>query len=165
MPMIDLTVPREVLTPERTDHLIKELSRIIIHWEGTEHIPLYRYATRMYIHEAAGVAVAGKLHDPTKRPYYRVVVSVPQGSLNEERKRGVIKDVTEVILRSEGEELDPRHLERVWCIINDVPDGDWGSGGQPRGVRELVELFELDPSSDRYRELPLDTKATPEAAS
>lgn len=160
MPMIDLTVPKGVLTPERTEHLIKELSRIVIKWEGAEYSPLYRYATRMYVPEADGVAVASKLHDPRKRPYYRVEVSVPQGTLNPERKRAVITEVTEAILGSEGELLDPRHLERVWIIINDVPSDHWGSGGEPRGVRELVELFELDPNSDRYRELALDSHPT-----
>ena len=159
MPMIDLTVPKGALTPERTEFLVNELSSIIIRWEGAEYSPLYRYATRMYIHEAAGVAVAMKLHDSRKRPY-RLIVSVPEGTLNQERKRGVIKDMTEAILRSEGEELDARHLERVWCIINDVPDGNWGTGGQPRGVRELVELFDLDPESERYSELPLDRETT-----
>jgi phenylpyruvate tautomerase PptA (4-oxalocrotonate tautomerase family) len=82
MPMIDLTVPKGALSPEHTDRLITELSQIIIKWEGAEHIPLYRYATRMYIHEVEGVAVASKLHDPSKRPYYRVIVTVPEGTLN-----------------------------------------------------------------------------------
>jgi len=156
MPMIDLTVPKGALTPEHTDRLIMELSEIIIRWEGAEHIPLYAYATRMYIHEVEGVAVAGRLHDPDKRPYYRVIISVPEGTLNQERKTGVIKEVTEAIVRSEGWEADPRYLERVWVIINDIPSGHWGSGGQPRGVNELVELFGLDPTSERYQELPLD---------
>jgi len=116
MPMIDLTVPKGSLTPERTQHLVEELSRIIIKWEGVEYSELYRYATRVYVHEAAGVAVAMRLHDPLKRPYYRVIVSIPEGTLNMQRKRGVIKEVTEAILRSEGEQdMDPRHLERVWC--------------------------------------------------
>lgn len=72
----------------------------------------------------------------------------------------MIKDMTEAILRSEGWEPDPRHLERVWVIINDIPSGHWGSGGQPRCVRELVALFGLDPNSDRYKELPLGDQAT-----
>lgn len=159
MPMIDLTIPKGALTPEHTDRLITELSQIIIRWEGAEHIDLYRYATRVYIHEVEGVAVASKLHDPDKRPYYRVIVTVPEGTLNQDRKTGVIKDMTEAILHAEGWEVDPRHLERVWIIINDMPSGHWGSGGQPRGVRELVELFGLDPNSDRYKELPLDNEA------
>ncbi|MGH2963766.1 MAG: tautomerase family protein [Solirubrobacterales bacterium] len=153
MPMIDLTVPKGALTPEHTDRLIRELSRIIIEWEGAEELPMYPYATRMYVHEVEGVAVASQLHDPEKRPYYRVIVSVPEGTLSQGRKTGVIKDMTAAILHAEGEELDPRHLERVWVIINDVPTGHWGSGGQPRGVRELIDLFGLDPQSDRYKEL------------
>ncbi len=114
----------------------------------------------MYIHEVEGVAVASRLHDPSKRPYYRVIVTVPEGTLNQRRKTGVIKDATEAILRAEGRDLDPRHLERVWVIINDIPTGHWGSGGQPRGVRELVDLFGLEPSTDRYKELPLDDETT-----
>lgn len=66
---------------------------------------------------------------------------MPNGSLNAERKPGLVADVTEAIMRIEPRERWRADPNCVWCIVNDVPDGDWGAGGRILTLRDLVAMF------------------------
>ena len=111
------------------------------------------------MHEAAGVAVAGQLRAAGKAPLYRVVVSVPKGSLNDARKEGLVADVTEAIMRLEPCEQWRADPNRVWCLVNDVPDGDWGAGGRIVRLRDLAEMFDVARRSpERYAEIEFDKR-------
>lgn len=48
------------------------------------------------------------------------------GYLSIEQKKEMIEKVTEAILSVEGEGL----RQVTWVIIEDVPEGQWGVGGQ-----------------------------------
>ena len=60
------------------------------------------------------------------------------GYLSAEQKRGLIEKVTDAILSVEGEGL----RQVTWVIIEDVPEGQWGVGGQfptAGGLRRMSE--------------------------
>jgi phenylpyruvate tautomerase PptA (4-oxalocrotonate tautomerase family) len=61
-----------------------------------------------------------------------VVVGVPQGSLGDEEKQGMVGEVTEQVLRAESPDTDPAPdaATRVWVIINEIVDGNWGGLGR-----------------------------------
>lgn len=72
------------------------------------------------------VFVAGA---PAETPRYRFVVTVPEGQYDDERRKGVVREVTEAVARAEGrrcEEVSPR----VWIFPVETPDGTWGSRGE-----------------------------------
>ena len=48
------------------------------------------------------------------------------GYLNDEQKTELIEKVTDAILSVEGEGLRPV----TWVLIEDVPEGQWGVGGE-----------------------------------
>ncbi|MEZ4364108.1 MAG: 4-oxalocrotonate tautomerase family protein [Kofleriaceae bacterium] len=48
------------------------------------------------------------------------------GYLSPEQKRTLIQRVTDAILSVEGEGLRPV----TWVLIEDVPEGQWGVGGE-----------------------------------
>ena len=158
MPMVDLTVPTGALSPDFQAQLAQELTDIVIKWEEGTDAPGYGYAAWTYIHEAAGVAIAGKLRPPAKPPLYRVIVSVPKGSLNAKRKAGLVADVTETIMRIEPRDLWGADPNRVWCIVNDVPDGDWGAGGRILTLRDLVAMFGENLPPARHSEFEFDKR-------
>ena len=58
------------------------------------------------------------------------------GYLSERQKTDLIQRVTDAVLSVEGEGLRPV----TWVLIEDVPEGQWGVGGQPATVRTLREL-------------------------
>lgn len=156
MPMIDLTIPADTLTDEHQARLVKELTRIFVKWEEGTEVPGYEYAAWAFVHEAKGTAVAGKLRGPGKAPLYRVICSMPKGSMNERRKAGMIAEVTETIMTLEPRDHWKPDVNRVWCIIVDVPDGDWGSGGQVTTLRDLVDRFGDTLPAERMAEFEFD---------
>jgi len=67
---------------------MQALTRTLLKWEGAK--PGTRRPSRSpgpLVHEADLVTVAG---GSAQRPRYRVVVPVPQGSLDDEAKQGVV---------------------------------------------------------------------------
>lgn len=54
-------------------------------------------------------------------------VTVPQGALSDRRKEGLVKELTEQILEATG--LDQAASMRVWVLVDEVPEGNWGAAG------------------------------------
>ncbi|GAA2077246.1 hypothetical protein [Actinomadura alba] len=130
MPMIDLTMPSGALADDSKAELMEALTRTLLKWEGAK--PGNKAAESIawtFLHESALVTVAGR---PTQQPRYRVVVGVPQGTLDSDAKAGLVAEVTERILRAEmnGRPPTPEDGFRVWVIINEITDGNWGGGGR-----------------------------------
>lgn len=152
MPMIDLTIPADTLSEEHRAELVGELTRIFIKWEGGSDASGYEYAAWAFIHEVEGTAIAGKLRASGAAPLYRVICSMPKGSMNDRRKTGMIAEITEAIMRIEPRDRWKEDPSRVWCIVNDVPDGDWGVAGKPMTLRDLVDLFGANLPAERHEE-------------
>lgn len=58
------------------------------------------------------------------------------GYLSKEQKKELIEKVTEAIVSVEGEGLRPV----TWVIIEDVPEGQWGVGGQLPTAEDLRKM-------------------------
>lgn len=130
MPMIDLTVPRGTLSDEAMTELMATLTRTLLKWEGAA--PGNKAAESIawtFLHEPTLVTVAGQ---PAQQPRYRVVVGVPQATLDDDAKQGLVAEVTEQVLRAEKEGRDPGPTDafRVWVIVNEIADGNWGGAGR-----------------------------------
>ena len=54
-----------------------------------------------------------------------VQISIPAGSLTQEKKATMVKLVTEAVVEAEGLPI----AANTWVHINEVPDGGWGQGG------------------------------------
>lgn len=158
MPMIDLTVPKGAFRPEELQALIGRLTDVVIEWEGGTTAPGYDKASWAFAHEADLVAVGGRPRRPGGRNVYRVVASVPKGSLDDRRREGLIRDVAAAVIEAEGAEPVEHELGRVWCIVDEVPDGNWGVGSRPMRLRDLAQMFEVLPGSARWNELRFDQR-------
>jgi phenylpyruvate tautomerase PptA (4-oxalocrotonate tautomerase family) len=119
------------LSPQRMSaELMEALTHTLLKWEGAR--PDNKRAQSIawtFLHEPELVTVAGR---PTDEPRYRVIVGVPQGSIGDEEKRGLVAEVTEQVLRAENPDRDPtpRSGRRVWVIINEITDGSWAAQGR-----------------------------------
>ncbi len=58
------------------------------------------------------------------------------GSMSKEQKSELIRRVTDAVLSVEGEGLRPV----TWVIVEDVPEGQWGVGGQIATARMLRDM-------------------------
>ena len=143
MPLIELFVPEGALEADTRDRLVEELTTTLLRWEGAPDTEFFQSIMWVHVHElpAQAVNAAGA---PVTEPHFRVDVTVPEGALSERRKEGAVKELTEAVMEAAG--LDESAGLRVWVIVREVPEGNWGAGGQ------VVRFSQLRETAQRERE-------------
>ncbi len=143
MPMMDLTYPAGALTPEAKTELVDELTTVLLRAERAPDAQFFRDITWVFVHELPDGAIhtAGA---PVREPIFRLQVTVPQGALSERRKEELVSEATGRILSAAG--LDVSDGLRVWVVIAEVPDGNWGAAGN------VVRFEQLRQAAARERE-------------
>ena len=149
MPMMDLTYPAGTLTPEARTELVDELTTVLLRAERAPDTETFRNITWVYVHElpAGTLFAAGR---PVEEPTFRLFVTVPQGALSDRRKGELVENATRTIREHAG--ISDSEALRVWVLINEVPEGNWGAAGS------IIHFEQLRRLAAREREQP------PEAA-
>jgi phenylpyruvate tautomerase PptA (4-oxalocrotonate tautomerase family) len=144
VPLIDLTMPAGALDAETRAGLVDRLGETLLRWEGAPLTEFFKSIMWVHVHElpADAVNAAGR---PVAEPHFRIDVTVPEGALSQRRKEGAVKELTEAVTEAAG--IDPGDaLRRVWILVREVPEGNWGAGG------EVVRFAQLRELADRERE-------------
>ena len=143
MPMIDLTYPEGALPDARREALVEELTTVLLRAERAPDTDFFRSVTWVYVHELPTemVLAAGR---PVAEPTFRVEVRVPEGALSQRRKGELVAEATRVVL--EAAELEEADAMRVWVLIAEVPEGNWGAAGN------VVAFEQLRAAAARQRE-------------
>jgi 4-oxalocrotonate tautomerase family enzyme len=141
MPLIDLTYPAGTFTPEARIALVDDLTTVRLRAERAPDTAFFRSIAWVHVHElpADCVLAAGR---PVDAPTFRVQVTIPEGALSERRKQELVAEATRVVL--EAARLAEADALRVWVLINEVPDGNWGAGGQVVRFADLVRYAEQE---------------------
>jgi len=132
MPMIELTVPAGVLTPEGRQDVQRDLADVILRWESAPDTAFFRAQAWSYLHELPEGAQTTAEDDA---PRCRVTVTVPHRALSDRRKAGLVEEATAVVLKAAN--LTQDDALRVWVLIHEQPEGTWGAGGQVIKFAEL----------------------------
>jgi phenylpyruvate tautomerase PptA (4-oxalocrotonate tautomerase family) len=140
MPRLDLTITADVLTEEQKPELLRELGSALLHWEGAPDTEFFRSITWAHLHELPADSI--QTPDGIAEPHAIVDITVPGGALSERRKEGVVEDATKLILDATG--WGPEAGVRIWVLIRDVPDGNWGAGGQIVRFEQLREAAKAE---------------------
>ena len=127
MPIIDFTYPQGALEPDAREALVGELTTALLRAERAPDTDFFRSITWVHVHALPDedVFAAGR---PVSEPHFRVEVTVPEGALSERRKQEFVSEATRVLLEASG--LGEADGLRVWVLIREVPDGNWGAAGQ-----------------------------------
>jgi phenylpyruvate tautomerase PptA (4-oxalocrotonate tautomerase family) len=136
MPMLELTYPKGAISSEAREELLEELATKMLEAEKAPDTEFFRSITWVYANEIdpEALAVGGR---PGGEPRFRVRVTVPDGALSDRRKGILVDSFNQAILRAAG--LDEGEGIRVWTVIDEVPDGNWGAAGQQVRYQQLVE--------------------------
>jgi 4-oxalocrotonate tautomerase len=65
-----------------------------------------------------------------------IQVKVIEGVFTAQQKREIIERLTDAMVEIEGENM----RWRIWCMVEDVPSGDWGVGGQSLTADDVKAL-------------------------
>lgn len=127
MPVINVTYPAGKLNAEAQAAVAEQLTDILMEIEGTKGIAAIAAGTWLILHEAAAntIAVGGKFA-PGR---YHVKIDMPVDRLKQSEKAELISRVTDALLKIDGVEPDAAQRARIYCLINEIPDGGWGFAG------------------------------------
>ncbi|MFL5908734.1 MAG: 4-oxalocrotonate tautomerase family protein [Solirubrobacterales bacterium] len=140
MPRLDLTITADVLQEDSKQQLMRDLGATLLHWEGAPDTDFFRSITWAHLHELPAEAI--QTPDGEAEPHAIVDVTVPEGALSERRKAGIVEDATKLVLEATG--WAPEVGVRVWVMIRDVPDGNWGAAGQVVQFAQLREAAKAE---------------------
>ncbi len=131
MPMIELAVPEGALAQGRED-LMQSLTASVPRWERAPESPRSLELSWGYVLELPAVALYHRGRPAVAGPPpYRLTVTVPEGMLDDAAKAGLVREATELVLAAEGSSIDDISAgTRVWVIIEEVADGNWGGAGR-----------------------------------
>lgn len=76
--------------------------------------------------------------EPAQDVRLRVVYTVPFGSLDEDAKASLVNETTRLVLSVQDRDWEEDGPYDIWCIINEVPDGNWGAAGRIFRWREIM---------------------------
>jgi phenylpyruvate tautomerase PptA (4-oxalocrotonate tautomerase family) len=146
MPMLDVYIPEGALPVEAERQLLRQLAEILIEHEGADPTdPVARSLAKVWLHRPAAMLHAGE--EPSA-PHYKVIASVPEGQLDDERAASAFAAITTAILTAEDGRYDQDPL-RIWVIGNEIPDGNWGAGGRIVRLADIAALILRDPQKGR----------------
>jgi phenylpyruvate tautomerase PptA (4-oxalocrotonate tautomerase family) len=135
LPKLDLTIPAESLTEDARQELARELGATLLRWEGAPDTEFFRSITWTHVHALPADEI--QTPDGVAEPHAVIDVTVPSGALSERRKAGLVEDATKLVLDATGWGSDAG--VRVWTLIHEVPDGNWGAAGQVVRFEQLRE--------------------------
>jgi phenylpyruvate tautomerase PptA (4-oxalocrotonate tautomerase family) len=140
MPKLDLTIPADALTDESRQELARELGATLLHWEGAPDTEFFRSITWAHVHPLPPEAM--QTPDGIAEPHAVLEITVPSGALSERRKAGLVEEATKLLLDATGWGADAG--VRVWTLIHEVPDGNWGAAGQVVRFEQLREAAKAE---------------------
>jgi phenylpyruvate tautomerase PptA (4-oxalocrotonate tautomerase family) len=126
MPLIDFTYPAGTFGSEERTQLADGLTTALLRAERAPDTDFFRSITWAYLHELpeGTIHAAGR---PVEAPTFRIEATVPQGALSDRRKQEFVAAATELVSEAAG--LTEADGLRVWVLVHDVPDGNWGAAG------------------------------------
>jgi phenylpyruvate tautomerase PptA (4-oxalocrotonate tautomerase family) len=140
MPKLELTISAESLSDEAQVELARDLGAALLRWEGAPDTEFFRSITWAHVH--ALPADSMQTPDGVADPHAVIEISVPDGALSEKRKAGLVEETTKLVLEATG--WDPEASWRIWTLIRDVPEGNWGAGGQVVRFQQLREAAKAE---------------------
>ncbi len=140
MPKLDLTISADALSDQAQQELAKELGATLLRWEGAPDTEFFRSITWAHVHPLPAESI--QTPDGTAEPHAVIDITVPSGALSERRKAGLVEDATKVVLEATG--WGPEAGVRVWTLIHEVPDGNWGAAGQIVRFDQLREAAKAE---------------------
>jgi phenylpyruvate tautomerase PptA (4-oxalocrotonate tautomerase family) len=127
VPKLDLTYPAGALSEEARQELPAQLAAAIMEAEGAPNTEFFRSITWTHVHELPADAVFTP-DGQAELSQFVVDATVPAGALSERRKGLFVENASRLVREAAG--LSEADGVRVWVLIHEVPEGNWGAAGQ-----------------------------------
>jgi phenylpyruvate tautomerase PptA (4-oxalocrotonate tautomerase family) len=155
MPVLQVYYPQGSLQGERKAALARRLTDVLLMMEGgAETQGGLAFATVLFTQIAeADWWVGGRTDTTYVAPpgKFLVRVSVPEGYMNKTHKTEVHVAVNAAIIDIVGSPGDPHQGANVLVIIDEIPEGNWGAGGQTISLAMIADTVGLAKAGERFK--------------
>lgn len=141
MPLINITLPENALTPEQQKMLAQYTTNALLKLEGLESNPKAKMLTWVYLHKhpQEDYFIGGK---SSTKPHYRFDVTIFANTLNAAHKQALTSELTHLVLKIEGTDDNLLNSARVWVMFHEVADGNWGGAGEIYRLKDLMKMMQ-----------------------
>ena len=130
MPFIRVTTPADLFTAEQRKQVADRLTVEIMKIEtGGHDTPGFRAISALVFDDIAPQrwSIGGVLGE---EPAAVVEIRVPQGALDDDRRRQMAEASYRVLAEANPELAAVDGVRRVWTHMVEIADGNWGAGGR-----------------------------------
>ncbi|MGI5490322.1 tautomerase family protein [Microtetraspora malaysiensis] len=140
MPFVELFVPKGSLDQEHREKIGGQLVSEVMIAEGAPDTEAARSISWLVVNEIDAWFVGGRQVPAGEKPKYVVRVGVPAGSINDDKRRDIVRRVTRVLADAD---VDPGRFTQVtaaWVLIDEIPEGNWGAGGEIVRIEDIAAM-------------------------
>ena len=141
MPLITVNLPENAFSTEQKQDFAKHATDILLSLEGmqnnhqAENLSWVQFQT----FKQEDFYLAGH---PVDKPHYRIDVRVFQGTMTAAIKEKLTAQLTDLVLNTEATDHNLLNAARVWIMIEEVPDGNWGGAGKIYRIKDLMQMMQ-----------------------
>ncbi|WP_067635632.1 tautomerase family protein [Nocardia coubleae] len=108
--------------------------------EGAPDTAAARSISWLVVNEIDAWFVGGQRLPAGGSPKYVVRVGVPAGSMNDDKRRDIVRRVNRVLADADEDPARFADAATAWVHINEIPEGNWGAGGEIVRIEDIVAL-------------------------
>ncbi|MFC6935797.1 4-oxalocrotonate tautomerase family protein [Actinomadura yumaensis] len=106
--------------------------------EGAPDTEAARAISWLVVNEIDAWFVGGRQLPAGEKPRYVVRVGVPAGSMNDDKRRDIVRRVTRVLADADEDPERFAHAAAAWVHINEIPEGNWGARGEIVRIEDIA---------------------------
>ena len=121
MPLVELTAPAGILSPDAKRRLQGDLATAVLNAMALPQTPFFRSATWIVITDRAPEDFGAG--DGGDAPRFLVTITALSGFLDAERNEALAAEITQLIRKAAATGDGPE--ASVWTVVHEVPEGCW----------------------------------------
>ena len=142
MPFVEVFSPKGAVSEDQRNRISERLVREVMEAEGAPDNEIARSISWLAWHEPVIWSIGGRDVGDGEPGRYVVRVTVPAGSLTDEKRAEIVRRVTQVLSDADH---DPGRLFALpissFVLLNEVPEGNWGAVGQVVGFSDIASFI------------------------
>lgn len=140
MPFVEVFSPPGAVSAEQRKQIAEHLVPEVMKAEGAPDNEFARAISWLVWHEGTLWSIGGQIIEADEPPRYVVRVTVPAASQNDATRAAIVKAVTEVLADADEDPDRVRNGLASFVLLNEVPEGDWGSMGRIFSFKEIASF-------------------------
>lgn len=141
MPLITVHLPQNNFTGRQKKAFAQKATDILLTLEGMAENPKAQNLSWVQFTEFCEEDFFMAGHS-VEKPHYRIEVKVFQGTMNAKKKQKLTEQLTHLILRLEQTDDNLLNAARIWVMIEEVPNGNWGGAGKIYRIEDLMQIMQ-----------------------